>query len=396
MTILDRRIARRTGQWRAARLVQSSLAGAYLLGGSLLLGAGFLAAAVAPAQAGIDLLELPAHKSPRVAASLLLDVVWAGPHRLVAVGERGIIVLSDDDGASWRQASVPVSVTLTAVAFPTPELGWAVGHDGVILHSADGGASWRLQFDGAHANAQRLAVAEERLAAVAADPTADATALGDAEWAVEDAKAAGEFGPSQPLLGLHFDDAENGFAVGSYGQIFRTRDGGQTWTFAGRGIDNPEGYHYNAITRFPSGALVMAGEAGRVYRSPDDGATWQRLETGQLGHVYGVLPVAAPDGGEGLLAYGFSGRILRSDDLETWSVVPAPPAKSLIAGRREAGTIILHDALGASLASTDGGHSFKLLTPPGLRPLAAVTPDDTGRLAAAGIGGVRVCPQAAP
>jgi hypothetical protein len=38
-------------------------------------------------------------------------------------------------GRQWRQASVPVSVTLTAVSFATPQLGWAVGHAGVVLHT---------------------------------------------------------------------------------------------------------------------------------------------------------------------------------------------------------------------------------------------------------------------
>jgi photosystem II stability/assembly factor-like uncharacterized protein len=62
----------------------------------------------------------------------LTGIARAGK-RLVAVGERGIVVLSDDDGATWRQASVPVSVTLAAVQFPTPTQGWVVGHYGVVL-----------------------------------------------------------------------------------------------------------------------------------------------------------------------------------------------------------------------------------------------------------------------
>jgi hypothetical protein len=76
---------------------------------------------------------------------------------LVAVGERGLIIVSRDGGLSWTQASVPVSATLTAVDFATDEKGWAVGHAGTILHSSDGGATWQLQFDGNEANRQWLA-----------------------------------------------------------------------------------------------------------------------------------------------------------------------------------------------------------------------------------------------
>ena len=87
----------------------------------------------------------PAVASERAARSLLLGVAEAGP-RLVAVGHRGHVVLSDDGGESWRQArSVPTRASLTAVRFVDAREGWAVGHDAIILHSSDGGETWELQ-----------------------------------------------------------------------------------------------------------------------------------------------------------------------------------------------------------------------------------------------------------
>ena len=94
-----------------------------------------------------DLLELPAEPSASALKHLILDIASAGD-RLVAVGEYGNILYSDDQGISWRQAQVPVQVTLTAVHFPTANKGWAVGHDAVILHSEDTGETWRKQLDG--------------------------------------------------------------------------------------------------------------------------------------------------------------------------------------------------------------------------------------------------------
>ena len=98
-----------------------------------------------------DPLALPAQASAFAHRSLLQGAARAGT-RLVAVGQRGHIVHSDDDGASWKQASVPVSSDLTAVRFVNENRGWAVGHDGVVLHSADGGRNWTLQLDGRRAN----------------------------------------------------------------------------------------------------------------------------------------------------------------------------------------------------------------------------------------------------
>ena len=108
----------------------------------------------------IDLLELPAVHSNVASKTLLLDVAVRGEGSLVAVGAYGVIIVSEDNGQSWTQASVPASVALTGIHFPTPEKGWAVGHDGLILHSSDGGQSWQKQLDGHQLNEQIMAVAE--------------------------------------------------------------------------------------------------------------------------------------------------------------------------------------------------------------------------------------------
>src|SRR5690554_634705 len=73
-----------------------------------------------------DLIETPARQTDLAPSNLLNDAVRAGD-RIVAVGERGHIIYSDDGGKSWEQGSVPVSVTLTAVDFGTETHGWAVG-----------------------------------------------------------------------------------------------------------------------------------------------------------------------------------------------------------------------------------------------------------------------------
>ena len=77
-----------------------------------LLGMQLLATAAAADRTGEH-----ATPSPRAARSLLLDVARAGD-RIVAVGEWGYVVLSDDGGVTWRQArEVPTRVTLTGVYF---------------------------------------------------------------------------------------------------------------------------------------------------------------------------------------------------------------------------------------------------------------------------------------
>jgi len=98
-----------------------------------------------------DVLDAPSMKTNLAAKSLLLDVASAG-ERIVAVGERGHIIYSDDQGANWTQADVPVSVSLTSVYFSNATHGWAVGHGAIVLHTSDAGETWVKQFDGNKAN----------------------------------------------------------------------------------------------------------------------------------------------------------------------------------------------------------------------------------------------------
>src|SRR5690554_5819590 len=83
-----------------------------------------------------DIIETPALMSGLAQESLLNDATRAGD-RIVAVGERGHVIYSDDEGQTWTQAQVPVSVTLNAVDFGSDSSGWVVGHSGVVLHRSE-------------------------------------------------------------------------------------------------------------------------------------------------------------------------------------------------------------------------------------------------------------------
>lgn len=88
-------------------------------------------------------------KSKLAVESLMLGVTRAGT-RMVAVGEFGNIILSDDNGKTWRQANrVPTTMTLTSVVFVNDKKGWAVGHDSVIITTDDSGENWVRQYGGA-------------------------------------------------------------------------------------------------------------------------------------------------------------------------------------------------------------------------------------------------------
>lgn len=312
----------------------------------------------------VDLLGARSPATLQGQHKLLVDVANTGP-RLVAVGESGLVIHSEDRGANWKQAPTPTSVMLTAVSFPNSQAGWAVGHDGVILATRDGGLTWVRQFDGRQGDKQMLEAAQAQLARLPASRAGTPEAPSNERMMLEDAvagsQAAVDAGPSRPLLAVRFANERVGLAAGSFGQLFSTEDGGQHWRYIGDRLDNPEGLHLNAITLGADGRLYVAAEAGAIFSSTDMGRSWTRSNLGYKGHLYGVL--ALP--GEVLVAYGFNGHLFRSTDRgQAWKPIASPTAKSIVAGTSANGPALLLDEGGQLLRTTDQGESW---TPVGER-----------------------------
>lgn len=295
-----------------------------------------------------DLLELPARESARALHGLQLAVTRAG-NRLVAVGERGTVLLSDDAGRGWRQASsVPVSVALTDVHFVSASHGWAVGHSGVVLHSADGGETWGRQLDG---NQAALAIRDDARRRAEAGELGAAAALRSAEYLVSD-------GPDKPFLGVRFRDELRGYVVGAYGIALSTVDGGKSWQSLVGVIPNPRGKHLYQV-QIDGNALLIAGEQGALVRSVDGGASFSEVATPYSGTFFGALELH----GDALLAFGLRGNAWRSaDGGASWQRVELGQPVTVSAGQRlRDGSVLLADESGRLLRSTDGGQHFTAL-----------------------------------
>ncbi|SFB27658.1 Uncharacterized protein SAMN04515620_13414 [Collimonas sp. OK607] len=333
--------------------------------------------AVAQSNGLLSPLNRPATMAWQPAKAFLLSVAEAG-NRLVAVGERGVIVLSDDGGKTWRQAKVPVSVTLTAVQFPTPKQGWAVGHYGVVLHTEDGGETWVRQLDGVTAAKIILAAAQAKSKEPGSDETVNKKALSDAELLVKD-------GADKPFLGLHFDSDKSGVIVGAYNLIFHTEDGGKTWLPWLDRLNNPKGFHLYSIDASGS-HLYIAGEQGLVLRSDDRGMSFVRLETPYKGSYFALSLFPS---GEVVVA-GLRGNAYRSADQGvSWQKIEVATPISFTAVKLiNNQNLILANQAGQIFKSTDSGRSLKLINTPPLPPLndVLITPD--GAVVAVGVLGV--------
>ncbi len=233
-----------------------------------------------------------AFQAPLVEQSLLLDI--AAAKHLVMVGERGHILLSDD-GQQFTQAVVPTTATLTATTIVGDNI-WAVGHDATILHSADAGKTWQVQLS---------------------KPKIE-----------------------RPFLDVHFFDSRHGIAVGAYGMFYRTEDGGEHWRselhaalldpydreYLEQLREEDEDFynqelgsilpHLNRLSA-ANGRLYLAGEAGTLAVSDDEGKTWQRFEVDYAGSFFDIAPLD----NNTMMAVGLRGNIFVMRTPGEWEYV---------------------------------------------------------------------------
>lgn len=327
---------------------------------------------VSMANAEPDVLDRPALMSRRSSNAVMLTVTRAAS-RLVAGGERGTILYSDDGGKSWVQAQVPVSVSITKLNFPSARLGWAVGHSGVILQSADAGATWTKQLDGRQAAQLVLSAVKQ---AVSGNEESQRQ-LAEAERLVAD-------GPDKPFFDVHFFDENNGLVVGAYGLVLATQDGGKSWASWHLRIPNSKGKHLYSISTAGTG-IYIAGEQGALFHSGDRLARFEEVKTPYTGTFFGVMSGDA----QHLTVFGLRGNAYWTDDGKNWHKSETGGPNTLTAGLRlKDGSLALVDEAGRVLLSRDGGASFKPEPIAKPSPLTGIVQLDDGGLVLSGVRGL--------
>ncbi|MFN3880223.1 MAG: WD40/YVTN/BNR-like repeat-containing protein [Nitrincola lacisaponensis] len=315
-----------------------------------------LAILVMPVSAGLpDRLTQTAPQTAAAHAVMLTDLARAG-ERLVAVGDFGVVLYSDDHGQVWQQAQVPVTTLLTSIHFTSDNQGWITGHDGVLLSSDDAGMTWVVRLDGDRINQLRVESLEAALGALTDELLEDDPYLEeDLAFALEDAELAQEEGPVNPLLSVWFRNPDEGYLLGAYGLALRTRNAGESWEFISEELPNPDQLHLNAITQH-EGSLIIAGEAGLLMRSDDQGDSWYELPSPYSGSFFDLL---AHD--RSLYALGLRGHLFESlDGGFEWQAVPVDTTVSFMGGYSD-GRLLAITGLGGTLLTASQENSLQPL-----------------------------------
>ena len=286
----------------------------------------------------------------RATHGVLLAVTRAG-NRLVAAGDRGNILLSDDQGMSWSLARSGTDALLTSLTFTSPQEGWAVGQDSTILHSKDAGAHWTTQMNDA--------------------------------------------GHDQALFSVASLGAGHLIASGAYALLLESENAGASWTpIKLQNLD--EDYHLNCVlARGPD--VVVTGESGHAFVR--HGTAWTPMPVPYEGSQFGCLLDRVGD----IYSFGLRGSLFVSAapaagaaGLPAWKRIDVGEQRSIFGGTLLAnGFLALVGSNGLAMLFDPQTGTKRLLPPPSGGTLSGVAEAPDGKWVVVGDDGVHVVDPAA-
>ncbi|MFO1064354.1 MAG: YCF48-related protein [Pirellulales bacterium] len=287
---------------------------------------------------------LDQHVAAASSDASLHKVMALNTDRILAVGDRGLVLLSQDAGRSWQQPSTGTSMNLYGTAAADEMNLWVVGGKiqpqsemsiGVVLHSQDSGRTWKAIAGG---NIPRL--------------------TGIAVVGNSSLIAWGDYSPS----------------LGS--SLFESRDGGATW----QGMPSQLG-HIQAAARDAAGRFLAVDRAGQALLIPHSANELPDQIAEPTRPVQGAEFIAGK-----WMVFGDHGTLAASSDGSLWTDVPlplSPRARAVFSFRSCAqfgdhvwlagypGSVMLHSA--------DRGATWKTIATPGNWPIQSLTFADSDR-----------------
>ncbi|MBT8340085.1 MAG: hypothetical protein HKP58_10595 [Desulfatitalea sp.] len=282
---------------------------------------------------GIVLSSSPVHaeQGDVKAQSDLLAICFVDEQNGWAVGTRGGVFHSADQGIHWEQQTIDTIQDLLSVSFCDTSVGWVVGQEGLIFHTQDGGKHWERQKTPKKKQLlDNFAISAEKCWAVGDWGVILYTDDGGRTW--QDRSY-----PEDIIFNkVVFSDENIGWIAGEMGTVLRTTDGGATWTPVEAAQET-----LFSISFTDDQVGVAVGLGGVIIRTQDGGLTWTRTDGGS--DSAGEPNVAQGDedaakavysvsvSGDQAIAAGDAGTVLYSQDQgRTWNKVEMPPIARLL------------------------------------------------------------------
>lgn len=232
-------------------------------------------------------------------SSPIYDLDFTDELRGYLLTGENILRRTRDGGLTWDSLSIAAQGHCRGMRFPGQDSGWVVSDSGAILRTVNGGGAWATRFVDPKKSFTRIECrSTANCLAVARDTGQSyvlATSNGGSTW------NSAALGPVSLVMAIPL---ENGKAFATGNGLFRSNDGGRSWTR----ISIPEANRFGQI-RFWDGlkGCVLAGQ--NSFYTVDGGDHWAKAEMPVLQGI-SVLSVAGPNTG---FAFGGWGNILKME-----------------------------------------------------------------------------------
>ena len=218
----------------------------------------------------------------------------------VVVGNQGVLIHSQDNGASWQRQSFEAWPALIDVdACPNGNF-VVLAYDRKIYVSKDNGATWE----------EKPIPTEETPQAIECAPDNRYWVVGSFThiWMSNDEGASWNESTRDEdaiFTAVQFLDASTGYVMGEFGTALKTTDGGKNWEYM---EPLPGEFYPQAMLFRDASEGWVTGLGGKVLHTKDGGQTWDEQSTNVVVPLYGITEV-----NNSLYAAGGEGTLLRLD-----------------------------------------------------------------------------------
>ncbi len=245
-------------------------------------------------------------KNPRPQANDLNDSYFIDEMNGWAVGDYGACIKTTDGGETWEHLQMPINTWYESIQFVNNNKGFIADWSGNLLTTTDAGYNWSVQhFD----NYSRLKV-------FFIDPNYGwllSTNGAEKIYRTTDGGETWTFHPlitSNWMLDLYFIDTLKGFVTGGFGEILLTTNGGINWSY----VNSPVTEFLHKIFFKNNSEGFIIGANGTFLQTTDGGITWDYRTVGQ----YSLEDISFFDAMNGIMVGGSPKVYLTTDGGTSW------------------------------------------------------------------------------
>jgi photosystem II stability/assembly factor-like uncharacterized protein len=304
---------------------------------------------LAACEAPLDLEQVEAEDSRTFHRYDMLQAAAHSGERVAVVSSQGAIILSDDNGDSWQRIELPGRPALIDVtACPGGEF-FALDSGRRVWSRSGNSAEWSSSAIDTPENTLSIHCAPNGRLWVSAS-------FGTLYWADASLGEWNEFSLYEDLqfTAVRFVDAMNGYALGEFGTVMATNDGGDTWE---QREPIPNDFYPMGVDFLDVNTGWAGGLDGIIWQTIDGGESWTRQESVTSSPIYNIHA-----NGHGVYAVGGSAKLVEFRGGRWQSFEGAPEVLAYMRG--------LDTLANGSLLVAGGGGTLAVI------PLAGREPQD--------------------